>query len=279
MNLHPDAVEESVIVDGTTVTYYDTRAAKPAIVLLHGTGGSAAAHFGPLYAMLAARHRVIGIDIATPRQDGDLTVDGLAAQVGAVLGLATPEQTVMLVGYSLGAVVAAAAAARYGHQIDNLVLVAGWIKTDNHQRLRNTVWQQLRHADSTELREFSVFTSFGAPFLASKSDEDLDLLLRQVAQSTERDAQMRLNRSVDISDAVTQIRARTLVIACEYDQMVPMHHSQALFGAIPNARLAIVPSGHAVIFERPAHLASLINAFAAEATADPADTVRPAPAI
>jgi pimeloyl-ACP methyl ester carboxylesterase len=60
---------------------------------------------------------------------------------------------------------------------------------------------------------------------------------------------------------VPRIEATTLVIGCTHDQMVPVLHSKALFGAIRDARYTEIASGHTVIFERPAQLVQIIDQF------------------
>ncbi|MEV0288886.1 alpha/beta hydrolase [Kribbella sp. NPDC050820] len=268
MSIHPDAVERTVVLDDAEVVFYDTCSAKTPLVLLHGTGGSVRSHFGRLFAMLAPRYRVIALEFAPAPAGEALSLDWLVRQVNAVLGEATDEP-VVLVGYSLGAVVAAAMAAAHPARVKDLVLVAGWMKSDSQQRLRNAVWQRLRQANSPALREFMLYTSYGAPFLAARTEPEIEDMLARVSVDG-RDEQMELNRDVDLSSILDKIRARTLVIGCTYDQMVPLHHSHSLLGAIADARLATIDSGHAVIIERPAELFHLIDAFAARRIDAPA---------
>lgn len=273
------ATEATVEVNGVAVHYFiagpeDDRRAP--IVLIHGTSGSTQGHFGFLFPLLAVRQKVVAIDLAEPAGGGDLTLEQLEAQVLAVIGAALPGRPVTLVGYSLGAVLAAFVAARNPGVIANLVLLAGWMKTDTQQILRNTVWRALRDADAPEIRDYTTFCAFGAPFLASKTPADLAPGMALMQFSRFIDAQMDLNRRIDLSDLVPQIRARTLVIGCTHDQMVPRHHSKALFGAIDDARYTEVASGHAVVFERPAEVLRLIDDFSADPGRWPAGAIIPA---
>ena len=275
-----ETIESSVTVDGATVTYFDSQDAHGSvnpIVLVHGTGGSTAVHYGFLFPMLASAHRVISVDFGQPELTQGLTVDHLRRQVEAVIDAVVPQQQVTLVGYSLGAVVAATVAASRPEVIENLVLVAGWMKTDSQQLLRNDVWKSLRASgDVDALRRYTVFCAFGGPFLGARTLDELAPAINAVGMSEFGDLQMELNREIDIRDRVADIAARTLIIAGEHDQMVPKRHSKDLFGAIENARYTEIASGHALVFERPAELHKQIDNFAKNPSRFEAGTIIPA---
>lgn len=274
-----DVRHASVTVDGATVTFYDsedTHGRTNPLVLVHGTGATTATHFGWLYPILATTQRVISVDLGQPELTEGLTIDHLRRQVEAVIDEVVPGQKVTLLGYSLGAVVAATVAAARPEVIENLILVAGWMKTDSNQLLRNNVWRELRASNSDALKDFTVFCAFGNPFVGARTLEELAPALNAVTSSEFSDLQMELNRTIDIRDRMENIRARTLIIGCEYDQMVPKRHSKDLFGAIEDARYTEIASGHAVVFERPAELHKLIDNFAANPGAHDAGTTIPA---
>lgn len=273
------AIESFIDVDGTRVRYFEAGKPNPArlpIVMIHGTSGSTQTHFGFLFPMLAAHQKVISIDLAPPAGSvEELTLEHLESQILAVIETALPGQTITLLGYSLGAVLAAFSAARHPETIANLVLVAGWMKTDTQQILRNTVWRELRSLNSPAIREYMTFCAFSGPFLASKTIADLAPGIAAIQPDAFIDQQMDLNRRIDLTDLVPAIKARTLVIGCRYDQMVPRHHSKALFGAIEDARYSEVASGHAVVFERPTEILRLIQNFSADPAAYPAGSIIP----
>jgi pimeloyl-ACP methyl ester carboxylesterase len=264
-------VEGTVTVDGVTVRYFDSapnhcapgESSRDPIVLVHGTGGSTQAHYGYLFPLLAGRQRVVALDFAQPvPAQGTLTLEHLQRQVVGVIEAVLPDRPVTLVGYSLGAVVAAAVAARHPASVRDLVLVAGWMKTDAQQELRNQVWQQLRAEHSQALGEYTAFCAFSRPFLvAAQALGEFTPLLTAFRPDGFTDLQMELNRTIDITGLVPSIAATTLVIGCTHDQMVPTWHSKALFGSIPDARYTEIESGHSVVIERPAQLVQVIGQF------------------
>lgn len=263
---------------GTKVKYFDAgphTSDRLPIVLIHGTSGSTLQHFGYLFPLLAVRQRVISVELALPADlSGHLSLEHLEAQVLAVIAAAVPDRKVTLLGYSLGAVIAAFTAARHLHLVANLVLLAGWMKTDMQQLMFNGVWRALRELNSPALADFTIFAAFGSPFLATKTFADMPSGAAMPLDAFV-DRQMELNRKIDITHLVPAITARTLIIACRHDQMVPVHHSKALFGAIADARYTEVASGHAVVFERPAEILRLIDNFSAGPAAYPAGSIIP----
>lgn len=276
MKLHPDSDTGTVQFGEAQIAFHDTGApgdGRTPVVLVHGTGGSTETHFRTVFPMLAARHRVIGVDLAVA---SGTDLDALVAQVVAVIEDRAPEQPVHLVGYSLGAVVTAALAGRRQDLVETLTLIAGWITTDKQQRVRNSVWQALFERGGRPLQEFQTLVAFSAQFIRSRADQDLENL---IASRTFREAvetEMEINRSVDISADVERITAPTLVIGATADQMVPIQHSYMLLGGIEDARLAEVDAGHAVTIERPAQVFMLIDDFVKEPAGVPAGkTIQP----
>lgn len=270
MKLHPDSATGTVQFGDTQIAYHDTGSpddGRTPIVLVHGTGGSTEAHFRTVYPMLAARHRVVGIDL-TVTAGTDL--DALVAQVVAVIEDRSPNTPVNLVGYSLGAVVTAAVAGRHSALLKTLTLVAGWITTDKQQRLRNSIWQSLFATGGRPLQEFQTLVAFSSQFLRSRSEQDLETLITNRAFREGVDVEMEINRTVDIEADVARITLPTLVIGATEDQMVPIMHSYMLLGGIEDARLAEIDSGHAVTIERPAQVFMHIDDFVRAPSAVPA---------
>jgi pimeloyl-ACP methyl ester carboxylesterase len=272
----PKRQNGAVTVEGVDVEYFvaGQQTDRPPLVLIHGTAGSVDSHFGYLFPMFAFRQRVIAMNLADPH--GELSVEKLVEQVVAVVSATAPEGPVTLAGYSLGAVVAAAVAARLGAKVETLVLVAGWLKADTHQTFRNHVWRRLRSEGSPILTEFMTLCAFSPGFMATRSFDDMRAAANMLKITPFVDRQMDLNARADISEQVEAITARALVVGCAFDMMVPVRQAKLLFGAIADARYCEIPSGHGVVFERSAELFSLIDDFLDAPAAYSAGAIIPA---
>lgn len=261
------------------VNFFDSveeRGDLPPIVLVHGTGGDTRSHFGFLFPMLAAKQRVVAVDLATPQGPPEEGTIRMAEQVQAVIEKVLPDRPVTLAGYSLGAVVAATAAGTRPDLVGGLVLMAGWLKTDAQQRLRNDVWRALRQSDVEALQRYQAFCAFSAPLLAMLGDREIEALVASFRTDDVMAAQMEINRHVDLTDLAPKIACPTLVVAGTDDLMTPFRQSKRLFGAIADARYTEVTSGHAMVVERPAELVHLIAAFNADPNEYPAGATLPA---
>lgn len=269
----------SVLVDSRPVHYHLTGSdddQRPLLVMVHGSTGSTESHYGFLFPMLGFRQRVVSVDLAAPAEGQSLSLEQLVAQVAAVVDQVSPGRAISLMGYSLGAVVAAALAAQRPQQVTQLILVAGWIKTDAHQQLRNGVWHKLRNEGVAAIRNYMLYCAFSADFINTRTPAELAGMAEKIGLDAFVDQQMELNANIDISTLVPQIRATTLVVGCTHDQMVPKHHSLQLLGAIDDARYTQIDSGHAVVFERPAELLRLIDVFLRDPKAHAAGSIIPA---
>lgn len=181
-------------------------------VLIPGFGGAADVDF--VAPMLAREHEVSVVEATDP--------------------LVTDADTI-LVGYSLGAVRAAAHAAT--HPVSALVLLCGWAQ------LTPRLLDWTRHAHD---EAFARHTMVGP-------DSDRAPLVRpELLDLVETLPVPRLG----------DIRCPTLVIGARYDLVAMAHQSRLLHGGIANSHYLELPTGHAALVERPAEVLSLLSAFA-----------------
>ncbi|MEO9270287.1 alpha/beta fold hydrolase [Serratia ureilytica] len=261
------AKKGTVYVKGAPVNYYDSGTPQYSshhrrpIVLVHGTGGNSHTHYGYLFPILELNQRVIALDFSPIPDKTELTLEDLEDQIIAVIEKLIPDTSITLVGYSLGAVVAASLAAKWPNLVRNLVLIAGWMKTDDQQLLRNSVWQELYYSGNKTIAEFTLYCALSHTFYRMHSPEHLRVMIEKIQPSAFDAQQMSLNRQIDISDKIDRILACTLIVGCRQDLMVPIWHSKLLFGSIIDARYQEIDSGHGVVFERPGQLSQIIDQF------------------
>jgi pimeloyl-ACP methyl ester carboxylesterase len=192
------------------------------LVLIPGFGGEGDLEF--LAPMLARQHRVSVVAAgAEPVTDSDT----------------------ILVGYSAGAVVAAAHAA--AHPVSALVLICGWAEPT--PRLRD--WA--RHAGD---EAFARHTMVGP---GSEREPVVQPSLLPLVET------LPVPRLGDI-------HCPTLVVGATFDLVATAHQSRLLHGGIADSHYVELPVGHAVLAERPAEVVSLVSAFAARPSVVPAVT-------
>jgi pimeloyl-ACP methyl ester carboxylesterase len=240
----------------------------PGLVLVHGTGGSAELNWANLAERFSRRWKVVRPNYSgsghTTDAGGPLSPEQLAEQVVEAAKAAgnTPFD---LVGFSLGAGVAAVVAAQYPHLIRSVVLVAGFADaTDPYLKLEFSIWQDLISCNRPALARLFLMTGFSSSFLADFSESQLDASASAIVTGTNWEGmarQIELNLTLDIREHVRAIAQPTLVIGCTYDCIVPVRHSKQLAGMISNAEYAELATGHLVAGEQPEAFADLVESF------------------
>lgn len=256
------------------------------VVLLPGIGGVAAHDFVFLEPMLARHHRVVSVDLAAPPEERT-TFDDLVARVEARLSLLDDgaADEVVLVGYSLGAQVAAAVAARAADSggrpsIAAVVLVSGWLGNSERLRLFAAGRRALTVVAPAAVAELDRFAMLSAAFLESRGTAEV----RQArplgpASASQSQVLLDLSSGSNLEAMAARITQPTLVVGSAEDALVGRDQSRALFAAIPTARYTELDTGHASLIERPAQVLSLIERFLLQPTEFPAGTMIAEPRV
>jgi pimeloyl-ACP methyl ester carboxylesterase len=246
---------------------YDVQGEGDPVVLVHGSTGSRLTWMLQT-PVLAERFRVVLPEYAgggeTTDPGGPLEVADLAAQVLAVtdeLGLGRYH----LAGYSLGAVVAAAVAARRPDEARSLALVCGWARSDARMAWTFDLWQRLLRGDRELFARYALADGATNAFfeqMGAEIEGMIPMVAGGLSSGSERHAE--LDARVDISGDLPSITAPTLVVGGKEDRWVPIEHSRHLAEAIAGARLVELDCGHLLPTERGQELAELLGSFFGE---------------
>jgi pimeloyl-ACP methyl ester carboxylesterase len=253
-------------VAGTTV-HYTTAGAGPALVFVAGTGLPAALNFGHLVDAFTDHRTVVLPDYAgsgeTTDPGGPLTVELLAAQIAGAAADASGGRPVDLVGFSLGAVVAAAVAATRPELIRRLVLVAGWPGPDDaRHHLAVDLWARLERTDHDLFNRFLQVIAFSPPFLSAIGPAGVTQLVENGPPITPgMRRHIEVDRQADIRSLLPDITAPTLVIGLTRDYVVPVEQVRRLHQAIAGSQYAEIDTGHVVVFERPEEFVGVVRKF------------------
>lgn len=234
----------------------------PAIVFLHGTGGSGKVWFNQLR-RFEATHHVIAPDLPgygeTPLPDTIRSIDDYPAFVKALLETAGLERAV-LVGNSMGGRVALQLALDHPERASGLVLVnASGLKIPGIPTLN------VREADPAE---FASRLYYRAPGASSSRGALAERFASSPEQLRARETMLRLTAPPlrdDMQQRLGEIQAPTLVIWGEGDRILPPAYAEAFVAGIPGSRLAMIPrAGHVPMIERPGAVNEAISQFLAE---------------
>ncbi|OPG04235.1 alpha/beta fold hydrolase [Microbispora sp. GKU 823] len=255
-----------VTVGSSTVNYLLTGTG-PGLVLVHGTGATGETNWAPLIEAVAGRFTVVAPDLsgsgATVDGGGPIHVEDLVAQVLGAAEHAGLERF-HLVGHSLGAVVALAAAGTRPEKALSLTAHAGWARTDPWMAFQMDLWIRLVRTDRELLARLLQVTAMGDATLRARSPEDFEQAAAAFTASLDGTEegfarQALADISVDITELLPRVTAPTLIVSSADDRIVPPHHQRELARLIPHAGLVTVPGGHGLPFEDPAAFTAVIT--------------------
>jgi len=235
---------------------------RPALLLLHGAGGSSL-HFRALLGALGRRARVVAVDLPghgrSPAPERPLlppqTLESyrdLTAELAERLGLGK----FVLLGHSMGGAVALHFALAYPERLEQLWLVASAARL----RVSQEILRILR-TDFAKLPE--LLAGLGHSPAADRGNvaawaAGLVQAPREVSL-----LDFRACDGFDVRAQLPSLRVRTVVLGGADDRLTPPELQQELAARIPAARLELITrAGHYLIWERPdAVAASLLRTY------------------
>lgn len=249
-------------VEGAVLTYDDEGphdGEGVPLVLVHGWTADRhrwdhqIAHFSP-------KRRVIRLDL---RGHGESTgagvraVDDLARDVLALLDHLDVDRCV-LVGHSMGGMIAQTVALARPQLVERLVLV-GSISRMTYSRGRGLVM-----AAST-LVPFRLFVAANIQraFAPGHPREEIRRYIKASA-ATPKEVVMTdygAMRAFDVLDRVGEIKAPTLIVHGYHDIQLPVKQMLRMAKAYPNAVVRVIDAGHELPLEKPAELTEALERF------------------
>ncbi|MGB3288278.1 MAG: alpha/beta hydrolase [Burkholderiaceae bacterium] len=257
----------TIDVAGAQVAY-KVEGRGPAMVLVHGAGADAVSNWEHLVGEFTGDRTVVRPEYSgsggTRDAGGPLTLSMLAEQVLAAAH-AGGKAPFDLVGYSLGACIAAYIAAEYPEQVRSVVLLAGLAGGgDSRLKLQFELWRDLIRTDRRALARMTLLTGFSPDFVAGWTRQQVDETLEMIMTTNWWEGMLRqveLVQTLDMSPYASRIAAPALVIGCTHDHVVPPSHARALAAAVPDARYVEMPTGHLAPLERPDEFVRLVKEF------------------
>lgn len=252
--------------------YYEEQGSGDPVLLIMGLAGDSLAwmfqrdDFAKRYRTMLFDNRGVGRSDKPP---GPYTTAQMADDAVAVLD-ALGVGRAHVVGVSMGGMIAQELALRHPQRVRGLVLGCTYARPDEAVKqtlaaalaafggssdAQGAIRLKATQIDPLAFFQLLVPLTFSAQFLTDK----LPVLMQVVAGTIQHGfsiegilAQVAATQSHDTLARLAQIRAPTLVIAGERDQLVPAHNSDLLAARIAGAKLVKVTGGsHGFNFELP----------------------------
>jgi pimeloyl-ACP methyl ester carboxylesterase len=239
------------------------------VLLIAGLGDPAEA-WQPQLNDLADRYRLTAFDNRgvgrTPLPDRPLTAATMADDAAALLrALEVPAAHVA--GFSMGSAIAQELALRHPELVRSLVLVSTYARPDALLRSQLSFWRWLTQAAPSQRAFFEAFFSWVYTPRAH-ADGTVEQIVEEALafphqQSVEAfQAQVDACLAHDTADRLSQIVAPTLVLAGEFDTILPPRFGRSVAEAIPNARFDVLPGeAHQPFQEVPDEFNARVDSF------------------
>jgi pimeloyl-ACP methyl ester carboxylesterase len=234
-------------LDGGPLHYESAGSGPTTLVLVHGSGGSAAVWRDQLDG-LADVARVVALDLPGHGRSGGEAKARIEESVDVVreLGEALGLDRIVVGGHSMGGAVALAFALAHAERLAGLALVG----TGARLRVLPAIFESLA-ADHAAAVRLVTDLAVGAAAPAALKASIHDAVLRAPARSLLAD--FRACDGFDVMPRLGAIAAPTLVVVGSDDRLTPPKYAELLHQRIPGARLVVVPgAGHYVQLEQPA---------------------------
>ncbi|MER5432455.1 alpha/beta hydrolase [Streptomyces sp. NPDC002588] len=249
-------------VDGARLTYDDEGprgGGGVPLVFVHGWTANRR-RWDHQLAHFAAERRVVRFDLRGHGESdgaGVKTVEELAKDLLALLDHLKIERCV-LVGHSMGGMIAQTVALSHPERVERLVLV------NSIARMAFSRGRGLLMAVST-LVPFKLFVAANIQraFAPGYPKDEIRAYVRSSAD-TPREVVMTLYgamRAFDVLDRVGEIQTPTLMIHGYHDIQLPVRQMLRMAKAYPDAVVRILDAGHELPVEKPAELTAAIAAF------------------
>jgi 3-oxoadipate enol-lactonase len=252
----------------TVPAFIELGSGRTAVVMLHGVGGGKGAFAPQMQPLADAGYRAVAWDMPGYGDSPAIAPYDMAGLADAALRLiaALGAERTVIVGHSMGAMVAQEAMVRGARHVAGLVLSA----TSPAFGKPDGAWQQAFLADRLGLLDAGrsmadvaarlVPAMIGPDCVSGAAAQAADLM-RRVPPATYRTALHAL-MGFDRRAGLAAIAVPTLVIAGERDAAAPLTVMERMAARIPGAAFVVLPgAGHLANLEQPEAFNAALLAF------------------
>ena len=252
--------EEKVLINGINVNY-KIAGEGPAILVLHGWGGSSDSWKDVIRILSAKRYMVVCPDFpGFGKSDLPTEAWGLEEYADFIFNLATQLglKEVVLIGHSFGGRVSVKLIGKHPDLVKKLILCSSaGIKT--HPGLKTSliyVVSRIGNAILTPkfLRRFkNEARAFLYTLIKSRDYVKAGGIMKEI---------MKKVLAEDLTPGLSKIRVKTLLVWGEGDKLIPVKYARIFNEEINGSKLIVLPKiGHSPHLEMPEELSEIIDKF------------------
>lgn len=249
---------------------HEHRPDQPTVAFVHGAGGNRTVWAAQARHLAARGVNVLAYDLPGHGHSPGRARDSVEAYRDVVLADldARGLEVVGLVGHSMGAMVALAAAAERGDGVSHLVLLGAGLQLAVNDALLDATRDDPATAIAAVIDwGHSADTHLGGsetPGLWMDGVDTAVMRAEAAAHPGSLHADFTASNAYDGTAAAAGVTAKTLVIAGQRDMMTPLKLGRAAAAAIANANMMeLAGCGHFMTTERPAEVCRALAAFLA----------------
>ncbi len=233
------------------------RAGQPAVVLIHGAGGT---HLSwPPQIRRLLRCQVYALDLPAHGKSGGAgkqLIDDYAKSIMEFIQVVMVSPAV-IIGHSLGGAIAMTLAIRASEYVSGVVLIGSGARLRVSPLILDLAADPNSFAKAVGLIISKSYSSNVNPTLKKLGEKQL-LEIRPAVLYGD----LRACDEFNVMDQLDRIQCPTLILCGAEDQMTPLKYSEFLCAHIPAAQMEIIQdAGHMVMIEQHARVASAIARF------------------
>jgi pimeloyl-ACP methyl ester carboxylesterase len=238
----------------------------PALLLVHGAGGSIQANYGPILGTLTQYFTVIAPDLpgsgGSPKAAGPLDLEKLADDL-VDAAVRAGHESFFVSGYSMGCAIAVTAAVRHPERVRALVLSAPFTKIDAATKAKIDHWKSLLDGSRAVLSRFILSVMCSKEYLARLTPAQAEGFAELIEASvpTGSSSHVDLILRIDLSGVLPQVSQPTLVIGASGDQLLSRDLCKEVSDLIPGSKYTGIACGHAIALESAMPWARLIKDY------------------
>ncbi|SER25094.1 Pimeloyl-ACP methyl ester carboxylesterase [Lentzea xinjiangensis] len=238
----------------------------PALLLVHGAGGSIQANYGPVLGTLTQHFTVIAPDLpgsgGSPKAAGALDLDKLADDL-VDIAVRAGHESFFVSGYSMGCAVAVTAAVRHPDRVRGLVLSTPFAKIDAATKAKIDEWKSLLDGSRAVLSRFILSVMCSKEYLARLTPAQAEGFAELIGASvpTGSPAHVDLILKIDLTGLLPRVTQPTLVIGASGDQLLSRELGKEVSDLIPGSKYTDIACGHAIALEAAMPWSRLITDY------------------